>query len=180
MLRWILRKPLDSFERRFNYDMTYAREILDASPKALLRFSRIGGFTQHREGAPLDVYYAVKIAGTLQEDCGPCTQLMVDMALAEGVSPAVLRTIVARDPSAMPPDVSLAFRYAQATLAHSLDANALREEIVARWGRKALVSLAYGLAAARIFPTLKYALGHGQACMKVRVAENEVAVKQPA
>jgi hypothetical protein len=180
MLQWLMRRQLDAFERAFDYDMGYARDILAASPKALMRFGRITGFTQYREDAPVEAYYAAKIAGTMQEDCGSCTQLVVDMALKAGVSPAVLRTIVAGDAAAMPPDAALGFRFAQASLAHTLQANDLREEVVKRWGRKALVSLAFALAAARIFPTLKYALGHGQACMKVRVAEADVLVKQPA
>jgi hypothetical protein len=32
------------------------------------------------------------------------------------------------------------------------------------------VSLAFGLTAARLYPTLKYALGHGRACTRVTVA----------
>jgi hypothetical protein len=44
-----------------------------------------------------------------------------------------------------------------------------REAIVKRWGRRALVSLAFAVTAARIYPTVKYALGHGKACMRVVV-----------
>ena len=36
-------------------------------------------------------------------------------------------------------------------------------------GRRALVSLAFAITAARIYPTVKYALGHGKACMRVVV-----------
>jgi len=39
-----------------------------------------------------------------------------------------------------------------------------------------LISLAFGLAAARVFPTLKYALGHGVACQRVVVAGTPVAI----
>jgi hypothetical protein len=40
---------------------------------------------------------------------------------------------------------------------------------VKRWGQRALVSLAFAITAARIDPTVKYALGHGKACMRVVV-----------
>ena len=43
-----------------------------------------------------------------------------------------------------------------------------------RWGRRALVSLAFAITAARIYPTVKYALGHGKACMRVVVGGTPV------
>jgi hypothetical protein len=176
MLRWLLQKPIDAFERTYHYDMSYAREILAASPRALLRFARIGGFVEHHEDVPLEALFAAKLAGTMGEDCGPCTQLMVDMAERRGVSSAALRAILTRDPARMPADAALAWRFAQASLDHDLAADPLREEVRQRWGDKALVSLAFALAGARIFPTLKYALGHGRSCARVRVGGDEMAV----
>jgi uncharacterized lipoprotein YbaY len=176
MLKWLLRRPLDRFEREFDYDMSYAREILDASPGAMLRFGMATGFTRHREGVPAAAYYAAKIAGTMQEDCGPCTQLIVDMALKDGVPEGVVRAVLTRDTAAMPDDAALGYRYALASLAHE-PAHDLREEVVSRWGKKALVSLAFALTAARIFPTLKYALGHGETCVRVKLAGTVVPVK---
>jgi hypothetical protein len=59
--------------------------------------------------------------------------------------------------------------FTRATLAHDTAADESREAIVKRWGRRALVSLAFAITAARIYPTVKYALGHGKACMRVVV-----------
>jgi putative copper export protein len=69
----------------------------------------------------------------------------------------------------MPPDVALVWNFTRATLAHDPAADEYREAIVKRWGRLALVSLAFAIAAARIYPTVKYALGHGKACTRVVV-----------
>jgi hypothetical protein len=46
----------------------------------------------------------------------------------------------------------------------------MRAAIVDCWGQRGLVSLAFAITAGRIFPTLKYALGHGHACMRVTIA----------
>jgi hypothetical protein len=46
----------------------------------------------------------------------------------------------------------------------------LRAEVMRRWGRRGLVSLALTMAASRVFPDVKYVLGHGHACTLVRVA----------
>jgi hypothetical protein len=69
----------------------------------------------------------------------------------------------------MPDDVALAVGFARASLAHAPEADDMRAEILRRWGKKALVSLSFALVAACIFPTLKYAMGHGHACMRVTV-----------
>jgi len=55
----------------------------------------------------------------------------------------------------------------RATLAHDAAADEYREAIVRRWGGRALVSLAFAITAARICPTVKYALGHSNACTRV-------------
>ncbi len=67
----------------------------------------------------------------------------------------------------LPPDVALVWNFTRATLAHDAAADEYREAIVKRWGRRALVSLAFTITAARIYPTVKYALGHGKACTRV-------------
>src|SRR4030095_6332437 len=86
-----------------------------------------------------------------------------------GVSPAVLRAVLTDNPDAMPPDVALAWKFTRATLAHDADADTYRECFVQRWCRRALVSRGCAIAAARLYPTVKYALGHGKACTRVVV-----------
>ncbi len=129
---------------------------------------------------PADAWYAAKLTGLMAEDCGPCTQLGVKMAERQGVAAATLRAIVARDVLAMPEHVALAFRFADATLKHDAAADELREQIVARWGKVGLVSLGFAVTAARLYPTLKYAMGHGQACVRVTVGGAPVPVLRRA
>ena len=119
---------------------------------------KVASLGRYHKDAPLAAYHAVRIVGTLAEDCGPCTQLTVDMAVRAGVHPAVLRAVVSRDFSAMPADVSLAVRFAEASLRHAPEAHDLRKEVVRRWGKRALISLAFAITGARIFPTVKYAM----------------------
>jgi len=171
MIRWFLNRQMNAYQREFNYDMRYARDILDAGLGAFWAFSRILSISSYRKDAPLEAWYAAKIAATIAADCGPCTQLVVDMAARDGVSTANLRAILANDEQAMTPDASLGLHFAQAVIARDLPkADALRTEVMQRWGRRGLVSLALTMAASRVFPDVKYALGHGYACTLVRVA----------
>ena len=96
------------------------------------------------------------------------------MAERAGVSPAVLRAVLTDNPDAMPPEVALVWKFTRATLAHDAAADECREEIVKLWGRRALVSLAFAITASRMYPTVKYALGHGKSCTRVVVGGSPV------
>ena len=179
MLRWLLRRRIDAFEKAYEYDASYMRYIMDVSLAAALKFGRIMGVANYRYDIPLDASFAAALTTVLAEDCGPCSQLVVTMGEREGVAAATIKAVLAGDQRAMTPEAVLGYRFTQATLHHSPDADALRDEIVARWGRRALVSLVFGIAAARVFPTLKYALGYGKSCSVIRVggADTEVSRK---
>jgi len=169
MIKWFLRRWIDRFERTWNYDASYLRDILDADPRAVRAFGKAAGLSDYRKDVPLAAYSAAAIIAVMAEDCGPCTQLGLDMAQRDGVDPAILRAVVARDMRALPEDVALAVRFAETTLRHAPEADDLREEVVRRFGKRGLVSLAFALTAARLYPTVKYAMGHGRACMRVTI-----------
>ena len=111
----------------------------------------------------------------MQADCGPCTQLGVGFALSAGVPAATIAAVVKGDLAAMSPEVALGVRFARAVLARDPVADACREEIVRRWGPRALLALAFGVMGAQLYPALKYALGHGQACTRILVAGQAVS-----
>ncbi len=169
MFGWFLHRRIAAFERTWNYDASYLHELIDADPRALVAFGKAAGLGRYRKDVPPAAHFAAGIVAVMAEDCGPCTQLGVDMAERAGVDPAVLRAIVARDFAAMPYEVALAARFAEASLRHAPEADDLREEVVRRFGKRGLVSLAFAMTAARIYPTLKYALGHGRSCTRLTV-----------
>ena len=175
MLNWFIRKRIAAFERTYDYDTAYMREMLDISPKGFMRFAKVMELSQYNEDAPVDARFAAKLAATLEEDCGPCTQLVVKMAEQAGVSASVLRGIISGDEKLMSADAALAYRYARAAMAHALETDEFRQQIEQRWGRRAVLTLALAITSSRMYPTLKYALGHGHACTRVRVGDVDVA-----
>lgn len=180
MLKWLIRRRLAAFERAYNYDVGYARDILAVSTRALSLFGGVEKLARYRRDVPLEAHFAATLTAAKAEDCGPCTQLGVTMAERAGVPPALLRAVLVEDERGMSADALLGFRFARAVLAHSAEADALRETIVERWGKHALISLAFGIAAVRVFPTVKYALGHGQACTRVTVGGSPVTMLREA
>lgn len=169
MLKQLILRRLAAAERDTGYDVGYLRDVLDADLKAFLRFAKVLGISQYRRDLPVGASFAAKLVGTLAEDCGPCAQLMVTMAEREGVPADTLRAVLRGDDAALDDDVLLSVRFARASLARDPAADGLREQVLARWGKRGLVSLAFGLVASRVFPTLKYALGHGRTCSRVIV-----------
>lgn len=169
MLKGLLNLMIRRMERQWRYDADYMHLMTNVSPWSSLKFAVVTGLVNRRD-APAEALAAAGLAGVLAEDCGPCTQLGVDMAAAGGVSPVVLRAILAGDRSGMGEGAALAYGFAQAVLAHDPEADTLRDEIVGRWGEKGLVALSLAITTARMYPTLKYGLGFGKACMKVSVA----------
>jgi hypothetical protein len=174
MLRRLLHARIKAFERQFGYDMAYGHDIVEASVPASLRFWQATPLSQYSDGVPTAALFAARVATTMAEDCGPCAQLVVTMAERAGVPAATLRAIVAGDPNVMDKDAALAWRFARATLAHDPGADVLRDAVIATWGQRAVVTLALNIAGTRIFPTIKYALGHGKTCQRVRVGDTEL------
>ena len=150
MLKWLMRRGLAAFERQWNYDAGYLHEIIEASPRAAWTFSRAAAIGKYRKDVPAEAWAAAAITAVRHEDCGPCTQLAVTMAERAGVNAAVLRAVLADNLDAMPPDVALVWKFTRATLAHDAAADEYREAVAKRWGRRALVSLAFAITAARI------------------------------
>jgi hypothetical protein len=52
----------------------------------------------------------------------------------------------------------------------------LREEVVRQFGKRGLIALSFAMLAARMYPTLKYALGYGRACTRLAIGGEKVPV----
>ena len=175
MLKWLMRRGIERFERQWNYDASYVHEMIEADPRAAWMFQRATSLGKYRKDVPLDALAAAAITAVRHEDCGPCTQLGVSMFERAGVDPKVLTAVLTETPVMMSPDVALAWRFTRATLDHDPSADQYRDEIIRRWGPRALVSLAFAIVTSRMYPTVKYAMGHGKACTRVVVGGAPIA-----
>jgi hypothetical protein len=179
MLKWIIRRKLAAFERTYGYDATYMRDLLDTDLGAFMAFARACKLGQYRKDVPREVWMAASMVSIVHEDCGPCTQLGVTLALAEGIDAKVIAAVLAGDRARMSPEVALGVDFARATIAHAPEVDELREQIVARWGKRAVVALAFAVLSSRLYPTVKYALGYGKACQRITVEGQVVSIVRP-
>src|SRR5262249_58137956 len=84
MINWLLRRQIAAFERTWNYDAAYLHEMLAADPRALMLFGKVQALSRYRKDVPAPAYCAAGIVAVMKEDCGPCTQLAIDMAESGG------------------------------------------------------------------------------------------------
>ena len=180
MLSWFARAYLKRMGARYEYDVTYMLAMLDQSPKAFFAFAKLFALAQHRESAPNDALIAAKLMGAMFEDCGPCTQLVVNFAREQGVDPAQVAAVLRRDVAAMNDDVALAFRFADAILNRLPGEDDVRDAVRAAWGDKGVIDLTLGLQIGRIFPMVKAGLGYAKECRRVEVAGRPVDVVKRA
>lgn len=167
MNRWLLTKFLKWGETQIGkVDMGYAYHLRDVQPSRLWRFAFIKVVEGDRKFTPADAYHAAGMAAAMVEDCGPCVQIHVNLALKERVDADVLRALAARKFGDVPADVALAFRYGEA-VSRGVMADEMREQIRAKWGEKGLIELAFAIATARFYPALKRGMGFAHTCERV-------------
>jgi hypothetical protein len=170
MLKALLSAQITRFERQFDYDAAYMRDLLDAGAGRFLKFGLVASLG-HGKAAPPQALAAAGITATLAEDCGPCTQISVDIAERGGVAPAILRAILSGDEPAMGEVAGLGYRFARAVLEkNGPAADWAREAIEALWGKAAVADLSLAITIGRMYPTVKYGLGHAKVCSRVTVA----------
>src|SRR5690606_24978223 len=175
MLKWLLRRRIDAFERANNYNMDYARAMLDGNPRALIRFSRAAERGQYRGPLPERVSYAVKLVAAEHEDCGPCLQLGVTLAQRAGIADDLIARTIAHEATG-DPDVDLVVGFCRSVLARSDDEHTRRERVVERFGQDGLTAIAFTLNGTRLYPMLKAVLGYGMCYASVQVGSKTVAL----
>lgn len=180
MLKWFVKKQLATFGRRWGYDTGYMQEIVDeAGVGAVMPMQALGKLGGYRKNVPPAAYYGAALTAAKAGDCGPCMQLGVSMSEADGVDPQTIRAILESDCAKLSKEALLGVELALGTIARDGSGDEARAEILRRWGRAGLVSLAYGIVGAQAYPTFKYAIGYGRACERVRVGKETVAVRHP-
>lgn len=181
MRSWFARRLLRQYSNRYSYDTSYLDMLLKESPAAFFKFAPLMKASRHREVVPMEASFAAGLTGAKAEDCGPCAQLVVDMALEAGIPKDQIEAVVRRDVRAMSDDVVLAFRFADAVVRRSADEDEHRDAVRAQWGEKGVIDLAFALQMGRMYPMMKAALGYARECRRISVGGKEIdVIKQAA
>ena len=168
-------KMLLTMQKRYDYDVGYMQDILKTDLGAFLKYMGFQTMSSHTGDLPAGPLFAAKIRAIIWGDCGPCTQLVVDMALEAKVSPSIVYAIIDRDLNKLPEDIALVVQFTDLVLAHNPEADDLREKILSLFGKKGLITIAYSISSSRVYPALKYTLGYGKTCSRIEVNDLSLA-----
>lgn len=179
MLNTLLERMFRKHELVTGESADFIRDLHRASPAGFWRFALFTPMAKYRRVLPKEAYAVAKIAASHSEDCGPCLQTTVNLAMAEGVSDCIIRAAVLGDTASMDERTGTAFAFARAVCAHDFASEELRPKLVEWWGEEGVAELALCICASRLFPTLKRGLGHGAACQRVTVGQETLRIGAP-
>ncbi len=180
MLNFFAERGLKEFSERYDYDVSYMRHMLNTSQGAFFKFSKLTDLAQHCEAAPKQALFAAKLVGAVAEDCGPCVQLVVNMAREAGVAHDQIEAILMRDRSAMNGDTALGFNFADAIVRREPYNDEVREAVRASWGDAGVLDLTLAVQIGRVFPMIKAGLGYAKECARVSIDDRPVEVVKAA
>jgi len=169
MIRNLILKQLAREERSLGESLDYVRHILRTSLPAFFKFALFTPLSQHRRKLPPTPYRVARIVATRDEDCGTCVQIEVNLARRDGVPDDVIHAVLNDRHEDLIPELSEIYRFTKAVVEATGHEEELRQRIRERYGEEGLVELALGMAAARVFPVTKRALGYATSCALVEI-----------
>ncbi len=141
----------------------YFDDLSAAGGFAVEKFQHAMILSGHRYHAPKELVHMARLGSTRAEDCGPCVEIVRDMALADGMTPERLQNALVGKPDSEEDARAYAFGAAVAS-GDIVRAAGLGEEIEERHGRTVRTEMTLAAASGRLFPAVKRGLGYASAC----------------
>lgn len=168
-MRMIVRLIQRLVERKVRVSVDYLGRLGEASFPGFLKLLLSLPLASHCAKSDPILLHAVRIVAAQHEDCASCLQMVVNVALDEGMEPQTIRAVLRRDYPYLPKLLSLVVKFADGVLARDGSEEAARHEIETRFGTTVLAELALAIAGARVFPTAKRGLGFAVSCSLVNL-----------
>jgi len=168
MNRTNYRKMIDDFENHYNYDSTYMRELLESSQEGFAKFNNFLPLSSHQEKLGAEDYWVAKLAAMQVEDCGECLQLNVRMALEGGLTKQLVEAVLSGGRT-LPDTLKDVYDYAKHVASNDAIEYELLDRITTRYDKGTLLEFGLCIATAKVFPTVKRALGYTRSCKLVEI-----------
>lgn len=178
MIKWIFNKMLVSMQTRYDYDVRYMQDVLNVGSLTFLKYMGFQTMATHCGNLSDELLYAVRLRAIIEDDCGPCTQLVVNMALEAGICASLIASIINNELSDLPEEIAQVCNFTNLVIARSPEAEDIKEQVVAKWGQQGLITIAFAISSYRVFPALKYTLGYGATCQRIQVNDVSMPPKQ--
>ena len=155
---------LKEIGQAYNYDTGYLQKLLKDAPEAYGVLYDARGISSHRKSLPLEAHYVARVATMRVEDCGPCTELNLRMAIEEGVDRKLLETVLHR-PEELPQQLRDIYEHAQASVTGEDLSYERADRIKKAYGSEGFAELAVVITGCQMYPNLKRALLSHEKCV---------------
>ena len=163
-----LLNQITAFETHYHYDAGFLKDMVQHAPGSYDHFQHFQTMARHRELLSTEVFWIAKIASMQQEDCGGCLQLNLNMAREKGLPVAWLSAALDGG-STLPAHLQQVLHYARQVAAQGSVEPELMEAMQQAYSKGQLLELGVAIASAKVYPTIKRALGLTQACQAVTI-----------
>lgn len=160
---------LSQLERFVGESVDYLRFVAEKSPRLLRKFRHVFFFANCRKACPKDIFHMAGILGSLEQDCGTCVQISVNVAKKDGLTKDFIFEVMRGQISGWDRARQDAFHYMSAVLKKDGATHDLREAFRRNYGDEALIEVAYALASAQVYPVVKRTLGYAISCKMIEV-----------
>ena len=169
MIQTFIEKQIAAQEAMLGAPLDYLRHMAKTSLPAFFKFSLFTPLARHQRVVPPSVLMVAHLVASQAQDCGTCVQIAVNLARQHGVSPEVIRTVLADHPNALPDDLRDVYDFSRVVVTQAPEDEVLRERLRERFGEEGLIELALALATAQVFPIVKRGLGYAKSCALVEL-----------
>jgi alkylhydroperoxidase family enzyme len=159
---------IDSFEKQSGVSADYCRWMANVSPRAFMKFGKLGKLAQYRRALPADASAIAHLIAARSEDCGPCVQISINLSLGGGVSKDILRAVLDRQPDRLPPKLADVYHFAESVVT-GVEDDTLRQRVRDHYGDEALIEMGLAMAVGRTFPVVKRTIGYAKSCSLMKI-----------
>lgn len=157
------------FKAHYHYDTTYMEEMLLASPKSYEVFENFLPMATFSNKAPLDAINVARMTAIINEDCGTCAQLYVDLALEAGLDKEIAKEVVYNQGKNLPAPLKDLYDFTLLVSNNESIDEALYAKMNEHYSKEVLVEISLAIAATKVFPTIKRVLNLAQSCSLIQV-----------
>lgn len=181
MLTMLILNRIHAWEKTLGSSLDYLRFISSVSRSAFFKFLLLRPLASHRRRLPTAEHAVASLTTTLLEDCGTCVQIEVNLAKKAGLEPRLISAVLRQRPEELPQALADVFYSTKAVVEHTGDERPFREKLRGRFGDEGLVDLGAAITMARVFPTMKRALGFAASCSLFEIgSDGEMTPKRTA
>lgn len=160
---------INRMEKQTGEDLSYARDIAQASPRGFWKLALMKPVVSHQGTAPPTLHHLARLGSLMAEDCGGCLQTQVNEARAAGLSRDLLHRVVGDGGDSLAAVESAAYQFGRGVALNTGVPQSVRQSILEECGPQGLVDLTIAAASVRIFPALKRGLGYAESCTVVQI-----------